>query len=122
MQTPAPSPQELPGSGMLLGRRYQLQAPASHSVEPGSWQAFDEVLSRPAVLQFLPPGACPAAALRVTSPVPVRRHRRRDGPNRAAAATRCYPPFSAVQHHNVVVATEQRTGESRSRWLLGNCA
>lgn len=62
LQSPALSSQELPGGGMLLGRRYRLQAPISHFVEPGSWQAFDEVLSRRVVVQCLPFSASLAAA------------------------------------------------------------
>lgn len=57
-----PGPLELPGSGELVGRRYRLIAPGSHSVEPGSWQAFDDVLARSVVVQLFPPGASLAAA------------------------------------------------------------
>lgn len=62
LHPPALTQQEPAGSGMLLDRRYRLQAPIGQSAEPGSWQAFDEVLSRRVVVQCLRPGARLAAA------------------------------------------------------------
>lgn len=62
LQPPALSPQELATRGTLLSQRYRLQARFSRSLAPGSWLAFDEVLARTVVVQYLPSGASLAAA------------------------------------------------------------
>lgn len=62
LQHPALTMAETPGSGMLLGQRYRLEAPVEFPCGSGRWRAVDEMLLRRVVVQFLPPGTSLASA------------------------------------------------------------
>ncbi len=124
MRPPAPSPQELPGRGRSLSRRYRLHAPANPPAEPGGLRASDEVLARQMVVQFLPPGASLAAVEAAIAEGATTTPQQRPwcAARARAAAAAGHPPRPAVPPRRMITAAARCTGEKVIPWLRDNCA